>query len=114
VVRHIARYCGNAGNKAHPGGQKQPNKLGLYDMAGSVSEWVDDWYIEDLGSAPRINPWQGAKGKVDEKVLRGGEWTSPPARLRAAYRNHWSPTSTSTGYRNFGFRCVRTLKVPCK
>lgn len=33
-------YKENSGNTTHPVKQKQPNKLGVYDMIGNVSEWT--------------------------------------------------------------------------
>lgn len=48
----VAWYGNNAGRKAHPVGQKQPNAFGLYDMIGNVNEWVQDSFHQDYVGAP--------------------------------------------------------------
>ncbi|MGM9817246.1 MAG: formylglycine-generating enzyme family protein [Lepagella sp.] len=40
VLDSIAWYKDNAGNVTHAVKQKQPNKLGIYDMLGNVAEWT--------------------------------------------------------------------------
>ena len=64
-----------------------PNGYGLYDMAGNVWEWCQDWYDSDQ----------------QYRVLRGGGWSGNAVRLRVANRFNDSPN-----YRNgdLGFRCV--------
>ncbi|MEG1643919.1 MAG: SUMF1/EgtB/PvdO family nonheme iron enzyme [Bacteroidales bacterium] len=41
-INSVAWYKGNSGMHIHTVGLKAPNKLGLYDMSGNVSEWTDD------------------------------------------------------------------------
>ncbi len=72
-----------------PVGAFPPNKLGLYDMGGNVSQWVmDSWNSEQRA-----------------KVLRGGSWYNGALRLSllSSCRVH-APPETSTD--NWGFRCV--------
>ncbi len=106
----IAWYCGNSGNTLRPIKGKGANRWLLYDMPGSIEEWVDDWYVENLGSGPRTNPWRDLAGPKKTRVLRGGSYLSGPFTLRAAYRADFEPSSTSSAYVYHGFRCVRTLK----
>ena len=106
----IGWYCNNSSNKLHAGKLKGYNLWLLYDMPGNAREWVDDWYHADLGTAAVTNPWRDLAAKAKTKVLRGGSFLAAPDYLRAARRQSFEPSSTSTMYRYNGFRCVRTLK----
>ena len=60
----------------HAGGELLTNELGIYDMAGNVSEWVaNSYYRYTLND--NTNP-QGA-ARTDTLVLRGGSWTQSRA-----------------------------------
>ncbi|AXK72275.1 formylglycine-generating enzyme family protein [Lysobacter sp. TY2-98] len=82
-----------------------PDRFGLHDMAGNVSEWVADCWHSSYRRAPRdqrawVNP--GCR----QRVMRGGSWASSPAEVRSAWR---SGTDADTTNARIGFRVVRDL-----
>jgi formylglycine-generating enzyme required for sulfatase activity/predicted Ser/Thr protein kinase len=88
-----------------PVGSFEPNKLGVYDLAGNVFEWVADCWNENYQNAP-TNGLAWADGDCSRHVLRGGSWFSRPEYLRATYRNSFPADYRSS---SFGFRIVREL-----
>jgi formylglycine-generating enzyme required for sulfatase activity len=84
-----------------------PNGYGLYDMVGSVWEWVADWYLSNYyTSSPSQNPLGPASG--DFHVLRGGGWNFSLIFMGVAYRNFHPKPEFS--YPDLGFRCAVDAK----
>ena len=75
--------------------------FGVLDMAGTVWEWVWDFY--DAGyytNSPAENPTGPEQGEYH--VLRGGSWNEPANEVRGANRHYLNNPS----YNDVGFRCA--------
>lgn len=100
----FAGYGDNAWGPA-PVGDYLPNRYGLHDLAGNVSEWVADCWHDGYRRAPDdgeawVNP--GCRSKV----VRGGSWASSPAQTRPAWRLGSDVDTTNA---RIGFRVVRDI-----
>lgn len=79
--------------------------FGLYNMAGNVMEWVNDWYNPDAyQQASDVNPMGPITGLT--KVMRGGSWLSSPDDLKVTMRDLYEPAVARA---NLGFRCAMAL-----
>jgi formylglycine-generating enzyme required for sulfatase activity len=82
-----------------------PNRFGLYDIGGNVSEWTEDCWHDNYVRAPRDGSAWVNPGCV-RRVLRGGSWGSSPDMVRSAYRQGAEATARSA---RVGFRVAREL-----
>lgn len=112
---HDSQYCGgnlavnvgwfsaNSGGKTYPGGQKQANSLGIYDMSGNVWEWVQNRYDDSTKDAAKL-----ASGIRDHSypVLRGGSWRFNASSMESTDRGYRTNPSDLTY--DIGFRLARS------
>ncbi|MFT7330422.1 MAG: sulfatase modifying factor 1 [Roseivirga sp.] len=99
-----------------------PNKYGLYDMAGNVWEWTQDWYDDEyyrklLKNEVNKNPKGPEKSNnpnnpyAQEKVIKGGSFLCHDSYC-ASYRiSARMATSFDTGLEHLGFRTVATVEM---
>lgn len=79
---------------------------GIFDMAGNVSEWVQDWYDQFYyAKAPMMNPPGFELSK--NRVFRGGSWDARKTDVRSAKRFAATPGRKDS---ILGFRCGLSKK----
>lgn len=102
-IGSVAWYAGNSDGHIHTVGLKAPNQLGLYDMSGNVSEWVNDSRV-DIASAPA-----SAKGST-----YGGACSYQASECSISGKSTSLTSSTSTAnatHSAIGMRLVQTAAV---
>jgi len=104
LVGNIAWFTSNSNSQTRPVGGRQANALGLHDMSGNVSEWVEDIYDGTYYAwSPPVNPAGPVSGSV--RGLRGGSWISNSGQCRSSLRGSGTASQVNN---NFGFRAART------
>ena len=94
--------CGGDGAAEQPVkvGSLKPNPFGLYDMGGSVDQWVEDCWHRNYQGAPADGAvWPG--GDCASHVIRSGSWKNDARYVRPANRDNYD---TNVRYPTHGFR----------
>lgn len=86
-------------------GSFSPNPFGIYDIDGTVAQWVSDCWHKNYEGAPRNGKSWDARD-CDQHVLRGGAWNNDVSYLRTSSRDFYD---TSVRYPSHGFRVARSL-----
>ena len=98
---NIAWFLGNAGERTHAVGGKDPNGFGFYDMSGNVYEWCRDWF----GNYPTNNVTDPSGSTTgSSRILRGGSGVAIDG-CRSSYRGYAGPAYR---FNVVGFRVART------
>lgn len=96
--------------------QFPPNNYGLYDMAGNVWEWCEDWYRSDYYAslpAQKTNPtgptssFDSPSAGVTKRSMRGGSYLCNDDYCSGYRVSRRMSSSPDTGLSHTGFRCVK-------
>ncbi len=99
--------CGKGGAWAVGSKPSGASAYGALDMAGNVSEWVDDWYNADQYKASEYTH-KGPRAGT-EKVVRGGSYKDGAEHLRSASRESRDPSLKGPAAVELGFRCAKDM-----
>jgi formylglycine-generating enzyme required for sulfatase activity len=109
-----------------PVGKFPPNAYGLYDVAGNVWEWTNDWYRPDayatLAAAGTVarnpvgpeTPYDPAEPNERKRVHRGGSFLCTDQYCTRYMVGTRGKGEASTGSDHVGFRCVRAREYGVK
>ena len=112
-LRQYAWFSENGEQKTHLVGQKKPNRWGLFDLYGNVSEWCEDVYSPTYyQGSPTADPAGPPNTGADvRRVIRGGSWKSSASQCRSSARQGEKTGDSDACFLTdyCGFRCVRRV-----
>jgi formylglycine-generating enzyme required for sulfatase activity len=81
-----------------PVGKFEPSPLGLHDLGGNVSEWVNDFYLSFVDPASTTDPLGPEQAALH--IVRGANWRSGSVgELRFAWRDSGPEPGQTIGFR---------------
>ena len=94
----------NSEYKFHDVATSTANDIGVYDMAGNVLEWVNDWltYFRNDGVTNFVGGVDD--GSLGERVVKGGSYRNEPSEMKVHSRGDVYTVISSTKGEYLGFR----------
>ncbi|WP_256587179.1 SUMF1/EgtB/PvdO family nonheme iron enzyme [Pseudomonas sp. Irchel s3a12] len=82
-----------------------PNPLGIYNLSGNATDWVNDWYDDEYyQNSPVENPEGPKNGK--QKVKRGSNYPEAPLSAAPVVRRWPENPNEDAYYPGTSFRCA--------
>jgi formylglycine-generating enzyme required for sulfatase activity len=90
-----------------PSGSFPANPFGLFDTAGNISVWIQDFWHQDYNGAPTDGRAWEDDGDQRRRVWRNGSWDYGERDMYVSYRNADNPAKRNW---RIGIRVARNLE----
>lgn len=99
--------CADGWLNTSPAGSLAPNALGVHDMIGNVSEWIEDCHAPSHEAVSAEGAPPVVEGACAKRIAKGGSWGTLGNNLRTAERFPYAPTHRDD---SIGIRVAKTLR----